>query len=310
MSSSPLLRSTLGVAAILCVSLTTATVVQTKRVHNLQARLDEVQGKLNQVKATRPSSDSAGVPDEMLRQLLTDKEAEYADLYKQYTELQRSVNQAAARPAGPPGSMAPASFRRGGGPGFSRGQGNAWLDRMRQEDPQRYQQIVGQREQRRQQAQQAFQDEIVQLDARAQSAATPEEADLVGQITDTVTKLNDLRSQMQAARNLPEDDPQRQPQIDQLGADMRATYQQLNQLRDQDRTLQLQNLAADLGLQGDKVQSLVDGVPQIYRNTQYNRGQGGGGPGGGGGRQGQPAQPPTQSQPQTQPQTQQTTLSQ
>jgi len=232
----------------------------------------------------------------MLRQLLSDKEAEYADLQKRYAELQRSVGQSSARRADSSGSGASGSTRRGGGPGFSRVQGNAWLERMRQEDPQRYQQFVAQREQRRQQAAQAFQDELTQLNVRAQNAPTQQEADLATQITDTLTKLNDLRTQMDAARNLPEDDPQRETQMQQLRSEMRESFQQLGQLREQDRAQQLQALAEQLGLKDDSAQTLVESVPQIYQNTRYGPGAGPGGRGGGPeGPGGPPPSPPEAS---------------
>ena len=303
MGTSLVWRSALVAAAILCVSLTTATVVQTSRARNLQSQLDEVQGKLSGLHAAHESGDSAVVPDEMLRQLLADKEAEYAELQQQYAELQHSISQPASGAADPTRVAASTSPRRGGQPGFQRGPANAWLDRMRQEDPQRYQQIVAQREQRRQQAEQAFQDQLTELSTRAQNAPTQQEADLATQVADTLTKLNDLRTQMQAARNLPEEDPQRQTQIDQIAADMRIANQQLGDLRRQDRALQLQTLGKTLGLADDKTQALVDAIPQIYQNTRYGQGgPGGGGGGRPGGQQGQT--PPTQTQPPSQPQSQ------
>jgi hypothetical protein len=301
MSSSLFFRSTLAVCVLLCVGLATATVVQTSRVSQLRAQLQETQSLLDNVNHTRPHGGSATATDAALRQLLNDKEAAYATLKDQYDELQHSVAQASEHTADSPRAETAGSNPTRGQAGVAgrRGQGGAaWLEQIRKEDPERYQQIVAQREQRRQQAEQDFQEQLAALDQRAQAAATPTEAELSTQIADTLVKLNDLREQMRAARNLPEDDPQRQPQLDQLGQEMRPLVQQLGQLREQDRTFQLQGLAKDLGLEGDKVQQLVDSVPQIYRNTQY-RGQGG--PGGGffGGPPGGQGQPP-QTQPQQQ----------
>jgi hypothetical protein len=303
MSSSVPTRSALVVGAILCVSLTTATVVQTSRVARIQAQLEEAKNELGKLEGTRRPSNSAAVPDEMLQQLLADKEAEYAELQQEYTELQRSVRQSPSGTANSGRAATSTLSSSGGQPGSRRGQFNAWLDRIRQEDPERYQQIVEQREQRRQRAEQAFQDQLAQLDARAQNAPTQQEADLATQLADTLAKLGDLRTQMQAARNLPEDNPQRQTQIDQVAAEMRTASQQLNDLRRQDRALQLQTLGTTLGLTDEKTQALIDGVPQIYQNTRY----GGGGFGRGGGRPGgQPVQTtPTPTQPSSQPQSQQ-----
>jgi hypothetical protein len=270
----------------------------------MQAQLEEAQNKLGKLEVTRRPSNSAAVPDEMLQQLLADKEAEYAELQQEYSELQRSVRRSPSGTASSGSGAAASTLSSGGGPPRSRrSQFNAWLDRIRQEDPQRYQQIVAQREERRQRAEQAFQDQLAQLDARAQNAPTQQEADLATQLADTLGKLSDLRTQMQAARNLPEDNPQRQAQIDQVAAEMRTASQQLNDLRRQDRTLQIQNLGTSLGLSDEKTQALIDGVPQIYQNTRYGQGgfgRGGGRPGG------QPAQTtPTTTQPSSQPQSQQ-----
>jgi hypothetical protein len=292
-----MLRSAVAVGMVLCVGLTTATIVQTSRIRSLQVQLEQTESELQKL---RGPNDGGSIPssisDETLRRLLAEKEAEYAKLSEQYARLQRMSSRSATQSVRA-ARIAAAATRRSevNGPPPPPGRG-AWLEQIRQQDPQRYQQIIAQREQRRQQAEQSFQEQLEILDARAQTAATQTEADLATQIADTLTKMNDLRAQMEAARNLPEDDPQRQAKIDQLAADSRATWQQLSQLREQDRTLQLQNLATSLGLQGDSVQTFIESVPQIYQNTRYGQG---GGPGGGGRQgwdQGGPPPPPPPSQ--------------
>jgi hypothetical protein len=159
------------------------------------------------------------------------------------------------------------------------------LESIRQQDPERYKQIVEQREQRRKQADEWFQNQIEQLDGRAQAAPTQQEAELANQIADTLAKLNDLRAQWAAVRELPEDE--RRAASQQLQAETRDAYRTLNNLRDSDRQLQLENLARTLGY-NDKntIQGFVENVTGIYKNTEYNPGRAlggwGGGPGGGG----------------------------
>ena len=153
-----------------------------------------------------------------------------------------------------------------------------YLDRIRQQDPERYQQIVQQMQQRQQQADQEYNDQTAGLVQRAQTAPTQDEADLVSQIADALDKINQLRQSRAALANLPED--QQQAQSQSINDQLRAAYAQLNDLRTQDRTLQLQQLAAQLGLKDS--QALVDGVAKVYKNTQYNPQRGPGGPGGGG----------------------------
>jgi uncharacterized phage infection (PIP) family protein YhgE len=175
--------------------------------------------------------------------------------------------------------------RGGGGP-------DGWLDRIQQQDPERYQQIISEREQRRKEAQDWYDNTLAQLQTRAQAPASPDEATLVTQISDTLAKLNDLRQQMQAARQLPDD--QRQAQIAQLMPAMQAAWQDLSKLREQDRALQYAQLGKQLGLSDDKAQALATSIPTIHLNTQYMP-RGGGGASVGGGQSAGGTQPNTPS---------------
>jgi len=182
-------------------------------------------------------------------------------------------------------AAAPRQNRGGGG-------GDAWLERLKQQDPDRYKQVVADREQRRKDAQDWYDSTLDQLQARAQSPATPDEATLATQLADTLTKLNDLRQQMQAARQLP--DEQRQAAMAELMPEMQTAWQDLTKLSEQDRQFQYVQLAKQLGLSEDKAQTLATSIPTINQNTQYMpRGGGGGGFGFGRGQGNTGTQPAT-----------------
>jgi hypothetical protein len=264
--------STIAVVGLVLLSagLATGVITTISRNRDLTEQLEEAQAARSQ---PAPATDAG-----RLRQLLDEQEAANAVLRDEIAQLKLSATNntplraESARASGPDQSRNP-----------GRGPGNAWLDRLKQEDPERYKQIVQQREERRKAMDQRYQETLDQLDARAQSAPTQVEADLVGQIADTLAKLNDLRQQWQAIRNLPED--QQQAQSPDLAAQMRQTTDQLRDLSQQDRTLQLQNFARSLGVTDDNgLQNFVNGVTTIYSNTNFRAivggGFGGGGPGG------------------------------
>jgi hypothetical protein len=228
--------------------------------------------------APPPNRDTA-----RLRKLLDDRDAAYAELeaaYRQLRDGQTSTQHlVAAGPATP--TLAKPNTNR-----------TSWMDRMKQEDPERYKQIVAEREQRRQAMDQWFKDRVSALDERAQSAPTQEEADLATKIADNLTKLSDLRQQWQSVRDLPDD--QREAAMAQLQADTRETYQNLRTLGQQDRQVQLQNLAQSVGMNSSSdVQKFVTTVGDIYQSTDYSgRGMGMGGGGGGHNRNNPPPTTP------------------
>ena len=159
-------------------------------------------------------------------------------------------------------------------PGDFRGRMNAWMDRLKQEDPERYKGIIKAREDRQMAADLAIQDQVTTLAQRAQTTTNPTEADLVTKIATTLDQISQLRQARETVANLPEE--QQQVKMQDIRDQTQAAYQTLDNLRQQDRTLQTQNLATQLGLQGANVQTLVDGVNAIQKNTQYSTGGRGG----------------------------------
>jgi hypothetical protein len=285
------------IAAItLCAALVWSNVTAVGRARDLKAQLDAKETELQQQLATsKPSSPTV---DTGLEDMLARREAEYAQLREEYEKLkERTASNAVPSMVSTSASV----DRRRGGPGVN----NAWLERLRLQDPERYKQMIVAREERRKQADQQYQEQLNQLDQRIQTAPTQTEVDLASQIADTLDRLTQLRQQREALASLPAD--QQQSQAQDLAAQAREAFQALGQLREQDRALQYQQLADQLGLKGEDAQTLVQSIPQILQKTQYSPQRGQGGPGGFGGFGGGPGgtagggatQPSTTSSPTT-----------
>jgi len=253
------------VLGLICAGLGAAVVVTVSQNRDLTAQLEEPQSK--------PGADSGSPDADRLRDLLEQEQTANMELRNELAKLKSAgTNDTRALRRAAAGGDSTNRPPRGGGPG------SAWLDRLRQEDPARYKQIVEQREQRRKAAEQWYQDTVNQLDQRAASAPTQQEAELATQIADTLSKLNDLRQQWQALRDLPED--QRQAQMADLATQTRQLERQLRDLSQQDRTQQLQNYANSLGIADETgQQDFANGISGIYSNTNYRAIIGGGGPG-------------------------------
>jgi hypothetical protein len=275
---------------ILCAALVWSNVATASRAREMKTQLEAKETELQKLAASEHSPTAN--PDTGLAEMIAQRDAEYAKLREDYDKLQQQLTNAV--PVAATTTNAP-------GPRFGRGNGgpNAWLERLRLQDPERYQQMVAAREQRRQRVEEQNQEQMASLENRIQTAPTQEEVDLASQIADTLDKLGQLRQQMQALRDLPDD--QRQAQMAELGPQFQALRQQLNDSRDQLRAQQYTQLATQLGLKGPDAQTLAQSIPEILKNTQYSL-PGQGGPGGfrgfgGGGNTGGSSAGNAQSQP-------------
>lgn len=278
----------------LCAALGWSSVVTANRVRELKAQLEAKDAEVQNLTAKRHAVSSPRVAtDRALGQMLARRDAEYQELQEAYDKLREQI------PVAPMVSITPASTsavtRASFTPPFSRRNGSNFLERIRLQDPERYKQVMQQMQQRQQQAAQEYDDQMAGLVARAQTAATPEEADLVDQIKGALDKINELRQSRQALADLPDD--QRQAQMQQINQELRDANTQLSDLRNQDRTIQYQKLADQLGLKGSDAQALVEGIPQILKSTSYQAQRGPGGPGGFGGGGGTSGTQPTTTQP-------------
>jgi hypothetical protein len=289
---------------LLCAALVWSNVVSVGRARELKEQLEAKEAELQQLASSK--HDPTTKSDTGLAEMLAQRDAEYAKLREDYDKLQQQLTNA---------TPVAATSTNTAGPQFARGQrggpNNPWMERLRLQDPERYKQMMAARDQRRQQMEQQYQEQMASLDNRIQTAPTQEEVDLASQIADTLGKLGQLRQQMQALRDLPPD--QQQAQMAELGPQLQALRQQLTDLRDQDRTSQYTQLATQLGLKGQDVQTLVQSIPQILQNTTYTQpgqGRGGFGPGGfggGGGNAGNTGGSSAGSTPSSQPSSSSTT---
>ena len=260
--------------AIVCCALLITLGVSATSTALLRTRLGQAQDELTRLRAAQPKPDHARVAQ--LEKVVADQAAAYEKLRAQ---LAAPTERAApAVGAGATGSGTATNADRG-----------AWLDRLRQDDPERYKQIQDAREQRRQAVEALFQRQFARLDERLQTAQTKDEANLINNLADTLTHMDELQQQWQQVRDLPEDE--RRAKSQELGADSAQTFQKFSQLRTQDRQLQLQQLAGQLGYQNTtEAKQFVETVGRIIEETDTNPGQFMGG-GGFGRRGGGPAGP-------------------
>lgn len=265
---------------IICAALAAATAFSFKHARELAAKLQQATRQLER----SPVSVS---PDGEHRAPASTTPAQPGDitaLLDENTRLREQVDAlSATRAASGTNAVLGANARQNR---------QSFMARLQQQDPERYKQIVAQRDERRKQVEQRYQDQLAALDQRAQTAQTQEEVDLTTQIADTLAKIQQLRQSWAVVRDLPED--QQGAATEQLRNDSRDAWTQLNTLRDQDRTMQLQQLAGQVGIKDPAgAQQLADSVQQIYKNTEYNAGPGRG-PGRDGG--GPPPQSPSPQQ--------------
>jgi len=262
----------------LCAALVWSNVVTAGRARELKGQLEAEETKLKELTARDRDASKRNV-DTGMGELLAQRDAEYEQLHDDYDRLKeqlaavRTVNVAIPAVTSTPTRVAFGGFQR-------RNMSN-FLERVRLQDPQRYKEIVQRIQQRQQEAAQEYDDQMGTLAARAQNAATPEEADLLSQITDSLDKINQLRQSRAAVADLPED--QQQAQMQSINDQLRDAMQTLSQQRDQERTIQYQQLADQLKLNDADKQLLSQTIPQILKDTQYNPPRGPGGFGGFGG---------------------------
>ncbi len=235
---------TIGALALLCVALAGGWMATARRV-----KLDQVAPA---TLPTEPVTVSATAKEKLLQRLLDERVAAYAKLQAELDALRKSGGEPAAAA---PVVSEPATASRA-----------TWLERLKAENPVRFQQIQQQREQRRQGVDERFRDQMTRLDERLETVESQEEAELVVQIADSVAKLDELRAQWQQLRGLPEEE--RRAAAPQLMAESRDAYETLSNLRARDRQLQLQQLAADIGYRdAGGTTEFVDAVQRIYTET-------------------------------------------
>jgi hypothetical protein len=257
-------------ACILClvlagISITLGVQAQSLRdqVSAQQARIDDLE---HAVPRTASSDKEKDREIRLLRQMLEDKDAasnKAPPAASRSAESSVSDGDAGEGSAGetalnpPPGRSG--DGRRGEDP-------TSWLERLRTEDPERYERIQKEREERRQRMESRLAEQYARLDERLQSAQTQQEADLVVSLADTLNQMNDVRLKWEGLAQVPEE--QRQQQFQQLIQQSRDLYGSYTTLRSQDRQLQLQQLATQLGYQNEAdAKQFVEAINRIYSET-------------------------------------------
>jgi Trp operon repressor len=259
------------------IGLAAATVFAVKTSYELRFELKQKDAELQQLKTAQPApAEPVDLAD--LQRRLSESESALSRLRaenEQLTSETRAASVASVAVTPLPNPSAAVSTNRDRG---------AWLDRLRQEDPQRYQRMMEEREQRRQRTDSFMKQQFTRLDERLQAAQSQDEVDLVTQLTDTLQKMDDMRQRWEALRQLPEEE--RREQARELGAESAQLYQTYRELRTQDRQLQLEHLAYDLGYKDAKeVSAFVESVQRINSETDPGMGRFMGGGFGRGGRQ-------------------------
>lgn len=280
-------RVMIVVAVLLCVGSLGWAVISRSETRQLRAQLNQATGELQNQKTAMVGA----VAVDKLRQQLKQREDDYAALSSAFDKLKQRVDRPVTEPAAAVSAIvttSPASTNTAAVATDRR----SWMDRLKEEDPDRYKQMQEDRDRRREQFAQQFQDALTRIDQRLQAAPTQEEANLLTSLADTVGKMDELRKSWQALRELPEQD--RREQAAKLGAESMQTYQQLTELRAKDRQLQLQHLANQVGYTDPTASAqFVESVNRIYTETDtsinrmlgFGAGGGwwrGGGPPGGG----------------------------
>lgn len=255
------------------LALAASTIYAVRTSYVLRYELKQAHDELAELKGEVSSTKDAPTPDfEALRRELAEKEKRVAALRQQLAQQA----QAEAQPA----IVAPTNTVDNTTTNAATGERRSWLDRLREQNPERYKQIMEAREERRQRVDAFFQEQFDRLDERYAVARTQEEAELITQIADTLGRVEELRGQWEQIRQLP--DEQRREAARKLGQESWETYQTLIQLRERDRQLQIRNLASQIGYRTpEEVEQFAQAIDRVYRETDTSMrrfmGWGGGG---------------------------------
>jgi hypothetical protein len=169
------------------------------------------------------------------------------------------------------------------------GAGRPWLEDLKARDPERYKQMMERREQFRIDRANELHSALARIEARLEAippeGRTPrsqKEAELLEQMQTAMQQLEQLGDKFQQARQLPE--AERGPALQALQQQGMDLYGQLVTLKQQDRQMQLEQLAGQSGIPSTNVSTFTQQVDQIVKDTQPPSRRGFfGGPGGPGG---------------------------
>jgi hypothetical protein len=260
----------LGYLSLLAIAgLASSTVYFAVQAHSARTRLREADPASDPAHAAaEPQSEAS------LRGTLWARDAEVARLSAENRTLR-------ARLLGAPASAAPDA-----------GAGRPWLEELKTRDPERYRRMMDRREQARLDRANEFQSALARIEQRLEAippeGRTPrsqKEAELLEQMHSALQQLEQLGDKFQQARQLPE--AERGPALQALQQQGMELYGQVVALKQQDRQMQLEQLAGQEGIPSSNVPTFTQQVDQIVKETQPPSRRGFlGGPGGPGGAAG------------------------
>jgi hypothetical protein len=276
-------RSGAGLGALGYLSLLAIVGLASSTVY-LAVQVRKARAGQRDAGAPRDPAPAAGEPqgEAALRGTLWARDAEIARLAADNRDLRARLlgNQAAAvSDAGP-------------------GHGRPWLEELKTRDPERYRQMMDRREQMRLERANEIQSSLARLEQRLE-AIPPEgraprsqkEAELLEQMHSALQQLDQLGDKFQQARQLPE--AERGPALQALQQQGMDLYHQIVALKQQDRQMQLEQLAGQSGIPATNVPTFTQQVDGIVKDTQPPSRRGFfGGPGGPGGPTGASGGPP------------------
>jgi hypothetical protein len=266
-------------SGLICAVLAVATILFARQVQQLQEQVDAQRDEISKLQADARESRttaSRGGGTTLTLPPVADVRGGPPAVVSSPANREPSGDGSAP----PPPEVVAGRTGRGGGST----DGVSWLERLREDDPERYERIQKEREERRQRLESRMAEQYARLDQRLQTAQTKEEADLVTSLANTLNQMNDVRTKWESIGQLPED--QRQQKFQELIQQSGQLYQSYSALREQDRQLQLHQLASQIGYQNTaEATQFIEAVSRIYRETDtsmrglfgFNFGTSGGG---------------------------------
>ena len=153
-----------------------------------------------------------------------------------------------------------------------------WMERLREEDPEEFERIQEERNQRREQMEQRASDQVEFINSIPTNALTGEYLENHFALVERIEFLTEARARIA-------DDPDSE-ESRELRGEMREQFRDLRDMMEIEREALVADLASGMGLEGDEVAEFIDYLSYLNEMTSLSfgrRGGGfGGGPGGGG----------------------------
>ena len=268
-------------AAILAVQATTKAARMGREAAAAQTESAALRRQLQEATAKPPAS-SAGMDPEVWRERVNRLQEQLAEKDRLIASLQKP-NEAVPAPAGAVATNPPPSEERR--PWRDRG---AWLEEIKQTDPQRYEEIQARRQEAKQRTQRSIAEQAAYYLNRDTSAMDETEAAEYKKLMGLLDETWRLAEQMQS--ELPSEERHA------LMETMRANVDELMPLMESERDRTFYEIGLDSGYTESEAQDFTDYLNKVIEATSVRTlfggmhgGLGGGGPWGDGERGGGPS---------------------